>query len=166
MKKYISSVVRTGRMPLVWAMTFLLAGCSAPQHRTVVSRSTLVAEPAPGRPVRIASGVACSYQGRVGPPSYRVRDVGKKGVPTLRPADATMLENIIHYVHSSTLRFAYVGGEFAVFDADDGPCFAGQYAVLSTRDCNMLYVPSDGYNEIFEGPGGCVGTPRPWIKHH
>ncbi|HLI96191.1 MAG TPA: hypothetical protein VKT72_08900 [Candidatus Baltobacteraceae bacterium] len=83
----------------------------------------------------------------------------------MRKPDNQLLHKIMHYVHPSTLRFAYVGRQFAVFDAQNGPCFGGQYPVLSAQWCNEIYVPADAKDEIFAGPGGCFSHPRPWITN-
>lgn len=76
------------------------------------------------------------------PMSYFVSDIGKRGVPPLNARERAMIERIRRYVHSKTLRFAWVEysttmGEPIVFDAYDGPCevWAARYAVLN-GSCN------------------------------
>ena len=55
---------------------------------------------------------------------------------------------------SATLRFAYVGGEFIVYDAFNGPCSREiPYRVINGQ-CNETYSPLDRPNHTVAG-GGC-----------
>jgi hypothetical protein len=107
----------------------------------------------------------CVVDGASGPPSFRVRDAGTTGVPKLTAAQRDMLRRIRVYVHPSTLRFAFVGGEFIVFDASRGPCEpnAPGYSVLN-GGCNEMYSPTDNFDATRAVPG-CWNAPRPWIPH-
>jgi hypothetical protein len=71
----------------------------------------------------------------------------------------------MRYVHPSTLRFAFIGGEFIVFDAAQGPCapYAPGYSVLNGA-CNEMYSPTDNFKST-AGVPGCAMAPRPWIAH-
>lgn len=97
-------------------------------------------------------------------PSYLVRDLGKPGVPGVNVKDIRMLRAIRKYIHASTLRFAYVGGEFIVFDAAQGPCapFAPGYTVLNGA-YNEMYSPTDDFKSTTAVPGYGI-PPRPWMK--
>src|SRR5579871_3790745 len=53
--------------------------------------------------VRAGKGVACAFLGRIGPPSYSVRDIGKAGVPRVDARDLRVLHSMMRYVHPSTL---------------------------------------------------------------
>lgn len=117
------------------------------------------------RIVRRGLGVICDNYGRTSPTSYLVYDIGKPGIPKISKTNLIMLHQMMEYVHPSTLRFAYVGGRFIVFDARSGACSGTQYAVLNAKWCNEIYVPADADNKIFAGPGGCFTQPRPWIPH-
>ena len=86
------------------------------------------------------------------PQSYSVGDIGKPGFPRLAPDELAMVRRIQHYVHSRTLRVAWVRSTtkngFIVFDATDGPCevWAAGYKVLNGR-CNEFYQPGESpYN--------------------
>ena len=114
--------------------------------------------------VRIGPGVACSVAGDVGPPSYSVRDIGKRNVPKVGSANRTMVRKILRYIHPSTLRFAYVP-HFIVFDAFDGMCPGVPYGVLNTVSCNLVYLPTNVKYGEFAAAGGCFAPPRPWIPH-
>lgn len=84
-------------------------------------------------------------------------------MPKVSAANLNMLRKIMRYVHPSTLRFAYVSGEFIVYDASEGPCSQSHpYAVLNAKLCNEGYAPTDRPNDTI-GLGDCFGPPRPWI---
>ncbi len=109
---------------------------------------------------------------RLPPQSYAVADIGKPGFPVLGPSEAKMVHSIQRYVHSKTLRLAWLGsrepgvkGEFIVFDATDGPCSAGAYGYLVLNgDCNEYYEPGESPYGTHPGPGGCAETEhRPWM---
>lgn len=109
------------------------------------------------------------------PQSYSVGDIGKPGFPRLASDEFAMVRRIEHYVHSRTLRVAWVGSTttngLIVFDATDGPCevWAGGYKVLN-GGCNEFYEP--GENPYFTHtvpecysrdahPPWIITTPRP-----
>ncbi len=105
------------------------------------------------------------------PESYAAADVGKPGFPALTRDEAGMLARIQQYVHSKTLRIAWVGrrseGEraFIVFDASDGPCevWAAGYPVLNGT-CNEAYQPGENPYTT-HGTPGCYppNDHRPWM---
>jgi hypothetical protein len=97
------------------------------------------------------------------PQSYLVKDIGKPDFPALQPSEASKVRRIQRYVNSSTLRIAWVGGEFIVFDAKDGPCetWAQGYSVLNGA-CNEFYEPGDNPYNTHAG-SGCPGAKRPWM---
>jgi hypothetical protein len=99
------------------------------------------------------------------PQSYLVKDTDKPGFPALKPSEASMVRRIVRYVHSSTLRIAWVNDEreFIVFDANDGPCevWAGGYSVLN-GDCNEFYQPGENPYHTHAGTG-CYPVKRPWM---
>jgi hypothetical protein len=106
------------------------------------------------------------------PQSYAVADIDKPGFPALAPPEREMVQRIQRYVHSRTLRFAWlappgqrVKAEFVVFDATAGPCevAAGGYPVLN-GDCNEYYQPGENPYFTHAGAGGCPLMPkRPWM---
>lgn len=114
--------------------------------------------------VQLGKGVACSYLGQQGPPSYQVRDIGSPGVPKVDVRDLRVLHEMMHYVHPGTLRFAYLDVGFSVFDATNGPCSGTPYAVLNGPSCNAIYVPYDATGKIGAATG-CNMKPRPWIPN-
>lgn len=87
------------------------------------------------------------------PQSYRIADIGKPGFPKLAPDELAMVRRIQRYIHSSTLRIAWVvqsttPNGFIVFNATDGPCevWAAGYKVLN-GGCNEFYQPGENpYN--------------------
>jgi hypothetical protein len=115
-------------------------------------------------PIAVDGATACSYLGRVGPPSYSVRDIGKHRIPKVPKRDLRMLHQLMRYVHPSTLRFAYLSSGFSVFDATNGPCSATPYQILNASSCNAIYVPFDANGEVGAATG-CNAQPRPWIPH-
>ena len=119
---------------------------------------------------RVGLGTICAVLNpgkdlRTTPPSYRAADIGKAGVPTPHTRDLRMLRRIQRYVHSKTLRFTDLAGEFLVYDAKDGPCIgsAPGYFVLNGA-CNEYYMPSSERDYTVAVPG-CLDAPRPWIPH-
>jgi len=111
-------------------------------------------------------GIACknAHLPRQSPvPSYRLRDIGKAGVPVLGTAQRRLARSIAHDVHSQTLRFAVFPGQpalpFIAFDATNGPC-SGVYWVLNSRFGNMYYRPSESYT--FAAPTPSFAG-RPWM---
>lgn len=99
------------------------------------------------------------------PQSYLAKDIGKPGFPALKSEEASMVRRIERYVHSKTLRIAWVdaGREFIVFDASDGPCetWAAGYSVLN-GGCNELYEPGENPYHTHAG-SGCYPDHRPWM---
>jgi len=102
------------------------------------------------------------------PLSYNAKDVGKSDIPALTSSEAAVLKRIQRYIHSDTLRVAWLNpgqqGSFIVFDATDGPCadFGLGYEVLN-GSCHEFYQP--GENPYFTNPGPPEGITckRPWL---
>ncbi len=99
--------------------------------------------------------------------SYQASDVGKPGVPKLGGSDRDLLRKIQHYVHSKTLRIAFLDNErdhrrMIVFDAVQGPCMddAPGYHVLNGA-CNEYYEPGETPRWT-HGIPSCDITPPPW----
>jgi hypothetical protein len=103
------------------------------------------------------------------PLSYAASDAGAAGVPPLTPSERATLHRIEHYVHSSTLRFAWVlwGGSkdrhFIVYDADSGLCVLANvpYKVLN-GGCNEFYGSGERPFGTQAAPD-CFGTKPPWM---
>lgn len=118
--------------------------------------------------VKVGHGIACYVHGssgyeQLGPPSYRVRDLGGPGVPQLSRKDVAMLHRITRYFAPPTLRFAFIGHELIVFNASVGPCYPGNYMVLN-GSCNEAYSPTDNLDHTGATPG-CPAAPRPWMPN-
>lgn len=138
-----------------------LAACTRPSS----ARETIAATPSNSTGlVREGAGIACSYNGATGPPSYPIHDIGKAGVPAVSSVDKRTLWLLMRYVHPSTLRFAYLQGRFSVFDAIGGPCSATPYSILNATNCNAIYVPFDGTG-LIGAATDCNMKPRPWIPN-
>lgn len=141
----------------VMCLTLLnVVGCSHAARAGSTSSSKFTGE------VHVGKGIACSYLGDTGPPSYPVKAIGRPGVPAVSPADVRMLRFMKRYVHPSTLRFAMLNIGFSVFDATNGPCSATPYSILNAPSCNVIYVPFDATGNIGAATG-CNMQPRPWI---
>jgi hypothetical protein len=123
------------------------------------------------REVKVGPGIACDVWNpgrtlRRTPPSFRVADLGRSGVPRPDRKDLEMMRKIRRYVHSGTLRFAYLSPQwFIVYDAVWGPCTgsAPGYSVLN-GGCNESYMPSNQSDITIPLPD-CISPPRPWIPH-
>ncbi|MBV9270101.1 MAG: hypothetical protein JO165_03345 [Candidatus Eremiobacteraeota bacterium] len=103
------------------------------------------------------------------PQSYAVADIGKRGFPNLTHDEADTVARIRSYIHSNSLRIAWVDSTtkrgFIVFDATDGPCevWALGYPVLN-GSCNEFYEPGENPYATRAGPG-CFPSDlkRPWM---
>jgi hypothetical protein len=101
------------------------------------------------------------------PQSYSAADIGKRGFPMLTEDEAATVKRIERYIHSKTLRIAWVSGgsEFIVFDATDGPCevWALGYKVLN-GGCNEFYQPGENPYDTHPAPD-CFPRDmhRPWM---
>ncbi len=105
------------------------------------------------------------------PESYAVADIGKSGFPELAPSELDMVRRTQRYVHSKTLRIAWlaspnqrVNAEFIIFDASDGPCLdaALGYPVLNGF-CNEFYEPGENPYDTKAAPDCFEPSPRPWM---
>jgi len=108
----------------------------------------------------------------MGPPNYRVADIGKPGVPKLDAAQTEIVEQILSFKGTDPgLWFTFLPNKnapvFIVFDAsgfDDQPrpCVYVPlgYPVLSARcDC---YYESGEQSHLSSGDGG-PPIPKPWL---
>ena len=113
----------------------------------------------------VGAGLACRYEGVIGPPSYRVSDLGRPGVPRLSSSERSLLQKIEKTVPSQRLRFAHLNDGFIVFPADQGRLCdpdAPPFIDLSARACNAYYPAL--YSPYYSKAAmGCVNPPRPWI---
>jgi hypothetical protein len=113
----------------------------------------------------VGSARSCVVNGEVGPPSYSVYDIGKPGVPRPKTNDLHDLHEILKYVHPTTLRFAYLSGEFVVFDAyPDGLCSGGVPFDVLNGACSDVYAITDRPFSTVSA-GECFSAPRPWVPH-
>ena len=116
--------------------------------------------------IHVGVGEACNVNGSIGTITYSAYDVAKAGVPRVSTHDAEMVRRILHYVHPTTLRFAYAGTEFVVFDAYPGLCNGGAPFYVLNGGCNKVFSITDTpYTTAAGGDMGCVNAPRPWIIH-
>jgi hypothetical protein len=120
---------------------------------------------ASGSPVKVgAYGIACRYEdGQVGPPSYSVAAIGKSGVPRLTDDQKSLVDRIVKYVQSPTLRFSFLArSHFVVFDAEANPCNPGPpgYEILNAT--NEFYEPGDS-PQTFGVPSDVAPSPGPWV---
>ena len=151
-------------------LSSLLAAACSSGGRSASSDSRVT--PEPGNPVAVGRyGIGCrTYQkpNIVGPPSYRANDVGRPGVPPLSQSQRRMLHSIQRYVHSRTLRFAFLDNSFSpfvIFDAEFGPCtgFAPGYWVMNSTSVNTYYEPGEAPGDVHAVPGEAAPTAGPWM---
>ena len=115
-------------------------------------------------------GIGCrtvNAPNEIGPASYSVYDVGKTGVPSLNKKQLHIVNAIRHYLHSRTLRFAFIYRRFIVFDATQGPCFEGAagYWIMNDPSPNMYYQPGEAPGDIHAVPADDgKPTPGPWMS--
>ena len=95
------------------------------------------ANPTPPRPLK----------SHLGPPTYLVADVGRRGVPQLGKRDLQMAKTIARYVHHpKTLRFTFLGSELIVYDANG-------YYVASPEGAHFIFLKFPGlpgYNSLHQ----------------
>jgi hypothetical protein len=143
---------------VVCAIAAMLAACHATSHATSEA-VTIVPSGNHSGVYEVRRGVAsvCNVYGTLGPPSYLVSDMGKPGAPVPDSSDVTTLHKMLRYVHSATLRYAFLGNEFIVYDAVNGPySMEVPYAVLNERSCNAMYAPVDRPDAL-SASTGCWG---------
>ncbi len=96
--------------------------------------------------------------------------MAKPGFPKLAASQAALVQNIQRYVHSSTLRIAWLPPDryrrkpkFIIFDAVGGPCStAFAYRVLNWP-CNEMYQASVSPYSTWAAPDCLKATPPPWM---
>jgi len=152
------------------ALTLLLPACSkSPSAQSIVMQTSLPAVPTAVAVSQYGAGCrSANYPDEVGPPSYNVAALGKPGVPGLTSDQLAMIRRIERYVHSRSLRFAFVLTEwgphtFIVFDPGAaGPCTPGA-RVLNLRG-KQLYEPQiDPYTTVPDTPT-MPEIPKPWFS--
>lgn len=141
-----------------------LAIASCYPHKTA---HVVVVSSDPSRLVQaqdVGAGVRCLIDGSPGPISYPASAAGKAGVPALKHQEDRILHKIAKRLRSPTVRFSWVGAQFIVFDATDGPCepYAPGYSVLN-MDCSTRYSPTDDFDRL-SSVSSCFGTPYPWAN--
>lgn len=102
------------------------------------------------------------------PESFRLADVGRRGVPALSPAERRLVARIERYTADRpTLRFARVDATtangFIVFDALDGPCGTSRPYEVLNGSCNEFYEPGENPYHTMPAPG-CFPQKRPWMQ--
>lgn len=146
---------------VIASLALLTVACA--QHQADSSAKL----PPPGSAVATSEhGVGCTsfaFPKKIGPASYKVADIGQSDVAKLTDSQAAMLTRIQHYVHSNTLRFAFIeNGRFIVFDAKNGPCIAvGGYPILNA--VNDVYEPGDNPFTTHGASATNPATPGPWM---
>ena len=148
-----------------WALGLVLIAIACAKQTPIAQSLQSVAS---GRDIKALEhnhSIRCVVDRVIGPPSYRFRDIGKPDVIRLSKAQLALVRGIAHYVTSDTLRFAFIGKEFIVYDAVYGPCAGGApgYWVLN-GGCNEYFSPTDDFNTT-HGVDSCWGPRRPWIKN-
>jgi hypothetical protein len=150
-----AEILTTRIFVLVWTL-LVLSNC----HQGTSKSSE---QPLPGQEIRIGSAIECRTNDEsIGPPSYAAGVGTAIEGPVLRnKADLASLRQIRRTLNSPTLRYAYVSGEFIVYNAKDGPCGAGApYDVINGR-CSEGYAPLDRPNSTISA-GQCFEKhPRP-----
>jgi hypothetical protein len=155
-----------------------VVACAHPDDVQSTSHSWMVGHVTPGPIIRVGRGVRCITQQdgwqtpvpstMIEPLTYAAADAGKPGVPPLTRSERHMLHRIEHYVHSSTLRFAWVEHatpprHFIIYDADRGLCVLANapYKVLN-GGCNEYYGSGEYPFDTKPAPD-CFGTRPPWM---
>jgi len=136
---------------LLMCAAVALSACHQPaQSSSSAETVTDVSQGGPRRVEEIHRGVqtVCRVDGKEFPPSFLVSDLGKPGVPKLNADELHDVHLISRYVHSPTLRFQEVAGQFLIYDASFGPCFlaAPGYWVLNAASCNLYFMPADEWS--------------------
>ena len=142
---------------------------------SVALPGTAFAAPPAWGPIAVGRyGQACHLYASdtIGPPNYRVADIGKEGVPLLDNAQLAMVKRISDSGFDKSLWFSFIpngrfGPLFIVFDAsgfDDQPkpCVYVPlgYPILNLRcDC---YYESGEDARLMPGDGE-ARIPKPWL---
>jgi hypothetical protein len=151
----------------------LLSACSS--HAASESAASVyddASHPPPHPEVRVGKyGVGClTFQDRThfSNVSYSVDDMGKPGTPKLTSDEVGVVRRIQKYVHSKTLRFAFLKTEepFVIFDATFGPCddSAPGYWVMNDPSPDTFFEPGEAPAFEHPIPGEVAPTAGPWMR--
>ncbi len=159
--------------PMVISMVLAaLATCSAMSLRSATFSLAPSSGPSRSAPHTVAIGhfgIGCLTAAgpEIGPASYLVADVGRRGAPSLNASERRMVKAIREYVSSRTLRIAFLPRviHFMVFDATQGPCMdiAPGYWVMNSRAGNLFYEPGEAPGFVHAVPAGAMPTAGPWM---
>ncbi len=107
--------------------------------------------------IRIGRGIACYRDGRIGPPSFLLADLGKRGVPRISARDAAHLRTRFGGQPAETLRFIslpLITPHLVVFNATvaalcdpDVPPFKDL-----NGSCNQYYSPLEDMDRTSAAP--------------
>ncbi len=160
------------------------AGCAGEMSHSVASASPQATDQ-PWQAVRVGKfGISCKsweVPDKLGPPSYRLVDIAKNGVPALSLAALNLVGRIERYSSSPYLRFAILPPQkpsdntvngttkarLVIFDAKPGtwpgPCInaaPGYWVMNPGRTTNVYYQPGENPFKTFAGTWG--PAPGPW----
>jgi hypothetical protein len=123
------------------------------------------------KPYAVIDGLAtrCIVGSTTSSPIYRVRDLGKQGVPELTKMMRRTVASIVKYYHPSTLRFTIIGEahldmrDLYVFDPyPSALCSGSGFFLLNDRSCQTFFLPADPDDLTATAPD-CYNRKRPWI---
>lgn len=97
-----------------------------------------------------------------GQKSYAVSEIASRGVPPLTHGQASLIHRIRRYIHSNTLRFAFLETGFIVFNAPNWPCSDIPPGDLVLNAVNSFYQPGENAFNTHGMPD--PPTPGPWMK--
>jgi len=121
----------------------------------------------------ISGGYACKVNGKAGPPSFRVYDIGRPGVPKLTSAEESMIRKISSFVNPRSMRFAFLDNvsehhRFILFAIPFSKLCDSTFppAIVLNGACNEYYsavnLPVEKMSSTTAAMG-CVNPPRPWV---
>jgi hypothetical protein len=153
---------------LTGLLALSLIACSAATKSSQPHRHFVIAPRLEGNhyvgEIEDGLGIACYFDGAVGPASYAVRDIGKNHVPRPRAGDLATLHHILKYTASRTLRFVYLENEFVVFNAPSATLCDPDVPPVPVLNgaCNEFYSSLDLYSTT---AGTMCSKQPPWATH-